>query len=143
MIVDTSAIIALIQREDLHTEHVAAALAGDRSPVMAAPSVVECLIVLTSRHGAVARTVFDRLKAEINLGIVQFTAEHAAEAHRAYAQFGKGRHPAALNFGDTMAYAAAKLAHEPLIAVGNDFTRTDLQFDGVIGYWPTPTTQTP
>ncbi len=139
MIVDTSAIIALIQREDPHAEQVAGALAGDRSPVMTAPGVVECLIVLTSRHGLVARTVFDRLKSEINLGIVVFTADHAAAAHRAYTQYGKGRHRAALNFGDTMTYAAAKLANEPLIAVGNDFTQTDLEFDGVIGYWPNPT----
>lgn len=138
MIIDTSAVLALIQREDPHAEHVAAALAGDRNPVMAAPNVVECLIVLTSRHGPIARTVFDRLSSEINLGIAHFTTEHAAAAHRAYSQYGKGRHPAALNFGDTMAYAAAKLAHEPLIAVGDDFARTDLEFDGVIGYWPSP-----
>ncbi len=139
MFVGTSAIIALIQREDAHAEQVAAALANDRSPVIAAPSIVECLIVLTSRHGTIARTVFDRLKSEINLGVVVFTADHAAAAHRAYTQYGKGRHPAALNFGDTMTYAAAKLAHEPLVAVGNDFVQTDLEFDGVIGYWPNTT----
>jgi ribonuclease VapC len=138
LIVDTSAIIALIQREDPHSEQVAAALANDRSPVMAAPSVLECLIVLTNRHGPTARMVFDRLKSEINLGVALFTTDHAAAAHRAYIQYGKGRHPAALNFGDTMTYAAAKLAHEPLIAVGNDFAQTDLEFDGVIGYWPRP-----
>lgn len=139
MIVDTSAIIALIQREDPHAEQVAAALAGDRSPTMAAPSVVECLIVLTSRHGPVARTAFDRLRSEINLAVAEFTADHAAAAHRAYVQYGKGRHPAALNYGDTMTYAAAKLANEPLVAVGNDFAQTDLEFDGVIGHWPNST----
>ena len=79
------------------------------------------------------------LSSEINLGTVTFTADHAAAAHRAYMQYGKGRHPAALNFGDTMTYAAAKLAFEPVIAVGNDFAQTDLEFDGVIGYWPNPT----
>lgn len=143
MIVDASAIIALLQREDPHARQVAAALSGDRSPVMAAPSVVECLIVLTSRHGQVARAVFDRLKSEINLGVAAFTTDHAAAAHRAYTQYGKGRHRAALNFGDTMAYAAAKLANEPLIAVGNDFALTDLEFDGVVGYWPNPTIDRP
>ena len=110
MIVDTSAIIALIQREDPHAEQVAAALANDHSPVMAAPSVVECLIVLTHRHGPAARLAFDRLRTEISLDVVAFTADHAA----------------------------AKLAHEPLVAVGNDFAQTDLEFDGVIGYWPRP-----
>jgi ribonuclease VapC len=136
VIVDTSAIIAVLQREDPHAEQVVAALAADRSPTIASPSVVECLIVLSSRHGSVARTAFDRLKAEINLAVLDFTADHALAAHRAYLRYGKGRHPAALNFGDTMTYAAAKLANEPLIAVGNDFAQTDLEFDGVIGYWP-------
>ena len=137
MIVDSSAIVALIQGEAPHTEQIAAVLAGDRSPVMSAANAVECLIVLTSRHGLTARTVFDRLRTEINLGLQPFTAEHAAVAHRAYVRYGKGRHPAALNYGDTMAYATAKLAHEPLIAVGNDFPQTDLEFDGVVGYWRT------
>ena len=138
MIVDSSAILALIQGEAPSTEQIAAVLAGDRSPVISAANVVECLIVLTNRHGLIARTVFDRLRAEINLGLQPFTAEHVAVAHRAYVQYGKGRHPAALNYGDTMAYATAKLAHEPLTAVGNDFPQTDLELNGVVGYWPTP-----
>jgi ribonuclease VapC len=121
-----------------YVEQIAAVLAGDRSPVMSSASAVECLIVLTNRHGLIARTVFDRLRTEINLGLKPFTAEHVAVAHRAYIQYGKGRHPAALNYGDTMTYATAKLANEPLIAVGSDFPQTDLEFDGVVGYWPTP-----
>jgi ribonuclease VapC len=139
VIVDSSAIIALIQGESPHAEQVAAALAGDRSPVMSAASILECLIVLTHRHGPIARTLFDRVRTEISLGVKPFTAEHAAVAHRAYFQYGKGRHPAALNFGDTMVYATSKLAHEPVIAVGNDFAQTDLEFDGVVGVWPTTT----
>lgn len=138
MIIDSSAIIALVQGETPHAEQIAAAVAGDRSPVMSTANAAESLIVLTSRHGLTARTVFDRLRSEINLGFQPFTLEHALVAHRAYLQYGKGRHPAALNYGDTMAYATAKLAHEPLIAIGNDFAQTDLEFDGVIGYWPGP-----
>lgn len=141
MIIDTSAIVALIQDERPHAAHVAAALAGTRQPTMSAPTVAECLIVLTARHGPVGRTVFERLRTEINLGVAHFTDEHAAAALRAFVQYGKGRHRAALNFGDCMAYAAAQLSHEPLLAVGNDFAETDLEFSGgVIGYWPTPTT---
>lgn len=136
MIVDTSVVIALIQGEMPAAEQIAAALAGDRSPTMSAANVAECLIVLTSRHGAIARTVLDRLATEIGLDITPFTAEHATVAHRAYVAYGKGRHPAALNYGDTLAYATAKLAQEPLLAIGNDFAQTDLEFDGVIGYWP-------
>lgn len=141
MIIDTSAIVALIQDERPHAAQVAAALAGARQPVMSAPTVAESLIVLTARHGPVGRTVFERLRTEINLGVAHFTDEHAAAALRAFLQYGKGRHRAALNFGDCMTYAAAQLSHEPLLAIGNDFTETDLEFSGgVIGYWPTPTT---
>jgi ribonuclease VapC len=139
MIIDTSAVVALIQDERPRAAQVAVALAGARSPVMSAPAVAECLIVLTARHGAVARTVFERLRAEINLGVAHFTDEHADAAQRAYLRYGKGRHRAALNFGDCMTYAAAQVSHEPLLAVGNDFAQTDLEFSGgVIGYWPTP-----
>lgn len=141
MIIDTSAIVALIQDERPHAAQVAAALAGARQPVMSAPTIAECLIVLTARHGPVGRTVFERLRTEINLDVAHFTDEHAAAALRAFLQYGKGRHRAALNFGDCMTYAAAQLSHEPLLAIGNDFTETDLEFSGgVIGYWPTPTT---
>lgn len=138
MIVDTSALIALVQDEQPHAAAVIAALTSQHSLDMAAPTAAECLIVLTARHGAAGRTIFERLRTELNLGIVHFTAEHAIAAQRAYLQFGKGRHPAALNFGDCMTYATAVLSHEPLLAVGEDFPRTDLEFDGgVIGYWPT------
>lgn len=129
--------------QDEQPYSVAAALAGARNPVMSSPTVAECLIVLTARHGPLARTVFERLRAEINLGVAHFTDEHAAAAHRAFLHYGKGRHRAALNFGDCMTYAAAQLSHEPLLAVGNDFAETDLRFDGgVIGYWPTLNTTT-
>lgn len=141
MIVDTSAIMALIQGEQPHSPRVAAALAAARSPAMSAPTVTECLIVLTARHGPVARTVFERLRSEINLGVAHYTEEHANAAQLAFLRYGKGRHPAGLNFGDCMTYAAARLADQPLLAVGNDFAQTDLEFNGgVVGYWPAPDT---
>jgi ribonuclease VapC len=142
VIVDTSALIALIEGEPAYAEQVAAILASDRSPVVAAPTAAETLVVLTARHGPVARTVFDRLRYEIDLLIRPFTEAHAIATQRAYLRYGKGRHPAALNFGDCLTYAAAELAHEPLLAIGNDFPQTDLQFaqGGIVGYWPTPTT---
>jgi ribonuclease VapC len=139
MVIDTSAVVALVQDEQPHSAQVAAALASARNPMMSAPTVAECLIVLTARHGPVARTIFERLRTETSLHVGDFTDEHAAAAQRAFLQYGKGRHPAALNFGDCMTYAAAQLSHQPLLAIGNDFPRTDLEFgDGVIGYWPTP-----
>lgn len=110
MIVDTSAVVALVQGERPHATLVAAALAGAHSPVMSAPTVAECLIVLTARHGPVARTIFERLRSEIGLSVSSFTAEHAAATQRAFLRYGKGRHRAALNFGDCMMYATAQLA---------------------------------
>lgn len=137
MIVDSSALVALIQNEPA-AEQVAAVLAGTRSPAISAATLTETLIVLTARRGPVARTVFDRLSNEINLGVAEYTAEHAYAAQRAYLRFGRGRHPAGLNLGDCMSYATAKLAHEPLLAIGSDFPQTDLEFgDGIVGYWPT------
>ncbi len=136
MVIDTSAIAALIQNEQPHATLVAAALAGARSPIMSAPTVAECLIVLTARHGAVARTIFERIRGEIVLAVTDFTDGHAAAAQRAFLRYGKGRHPAALNFGDCMTYAAAEMSHEPLLAVGDDFPKTDLEFNGVVGFWP-------
>lgn len=138
MMIDTSAIVALVQGEETYATQVVAALANARERVMSAPTVAECLIVLTARHGPLARTIFERLRNEISLGVVHFTEEHAAAAQRAFLQYGKGRHPAALNFGDCMTYAAAQLSREPLLAIGNDFAQTDLEFSGVIGYWPAP-----
>lgn len=73
MIVDTSAVVALVQGERPHATLVAAALAGAHSPVMSAPTVAECLIVLTARHGPVARTIFERLRSEIGLSVSSFT----------------------------------------------------------------------
>lgn len=140
MIVDTSALIALIQKEPA-AEQVAAALASTHSPVIGAATLTETLIVLTARQGPVARTVFDRLRSEINLVVAEFTADHAYTAQRAYLRFGRGNHTAGLNFGDCMSYATAQLAGEPLLAIGSDFEQTDLEFgDGIIGYWPTPQT---
>lgn len=137
MIADASALIALIENEEPHSAAVVAALAAHRPVRMGAPSIAECLIVLTARHGPAGRTIFERLRTEIKLGTIDFTAEHAIAAQRAFARYGKGRHRAALNFGDCMAYAVAIIAREPLLAVGDDFAHTDLQFDGgVVGSWP-------
>jgi ribonuclease VapC len=137
MIVDTSAMVALIQNEATAVP-ITAALISDRSPVISAPSATECLIVLTHRLGPVGRTAYERLRTEFNIAVGHYTEAHSTAALNAYTRFGKGRHPASLNFGDCMTYAAAQLSGEPLLAIGDDFPQTDLQFDGgVVGYWPT------
>lgn len=136
MIIDASALVALIQNEPA-AEQIATVIAGARNLVVGAPTLTETLVVLTARHGAVARTVFDRLRSEIDLQISEFSEDHAYAAQRAYLRFGRGRHPAGLNFGDCMSYAIAAVAREPLLAIGGDFPQTDLEFGaGIVGYWP-------
>ena len=72
-------------------------------------------------HGILARLVH-----EAGLAIIPFTDEHWPLAIQAYARFGKGRHAAALNYGDCLTYAIARFAGQPLLFVGDDFTKTDL-----------------
>ena len=136
MIVDSSALIALIQREDTAVQ-VTVALSTESQCRIGAPTWTETLIVLTHRHGPIGRTIVERVRQEFALTVIDYTAEHAAIALDAFARFGKGRHRAALNFGDCMTYAVARHATEPLLAVGDDFAHTDLVFgpDSVIGRW--------
>jgi len=137
LIVDTSAIVALAQNEPKAVE-IAAALVSARTPVIAAPTATECLIVLTSRLGPKGRTVYERIRAEFKMGVCDYTEDHVVAALQAFTRFGKGRHPAGLNFGDCMSYAAAYVTGGPLLAVGDDFPKTDLEFDGgIVGRWPT------
>ena len=135
MIVDASAVVALAQNEQSARE-VAAALISGRRPVIPAPTATECLIVLTSRLGPAGRTVYERIRSEFRIAVGEYGEDHVVAALNAFTRFGKGRHPAGLNFGDCMSYAAAYISGEPLLAVGDDFPKTDLEFDGVIGYWP-------
>ena len=89
VIVDASALIALIEDEEPYSPAVINAIAAHRAVRMGAPSIAECLIVLTARHGPAGRTVFERLRSEIGLGTVDFTAEHAIAAQRAFARYGR------------------------------------------------------
>jgi ribonuclease VapC len=136
VIVDTSALVALTQNEPEAVE-ITAALISARDPVIPAPTATECLIVLTSRLGPKGRTAYERLRTEFAIGVGSYTEDHVVAALQAFTRFGKGRHPAGLNFGDCMSYAAASVAGEPLLAVGDDFGKTDLEFDGgIVGSWP-------
>ena len=137
MIVDSSALIALIQREDT-AARIAEIMSTESACRIGAPTWTETLIVLMQRYGPVGRTVLERVRQEFGLAVIDYTAEHAAIAVDAYARFGKGHHKAALNFGDCMTYAMARFSTEPLVAVGDDFPHMDLVFapDSVVGRWP-------
>jgi len=82
--------------------------------------------VLASRLGIAGKTLLARFCQEAGLTVVPFGEEHWPVAVDAYIRYGKGRHPAALNFGDCLTYAVCRLADQPLLCTGNDFPRTDL-----------------
>jgi ribonuclease VapC len=91
-----------------------------------APTAAETGIVLNHRLGRDASRLLLRFFEETAIEIVPFTDLHWQRAIDAYMRFGKGRHPAALNFGDCMTYATAALSGQPLLCKGNDFRKTDL-----------------
>jgi ribonuclease VapC len=125
MIVDSSAIVAIFFQEP-GFEALMDKLANAGEIGIGAPTLVECSIVLSARLGRDARGLLARFLKEVNLVVVPFTEAHYETAVSAWLKYGKGRHPAQLNFGDCMAYATAKLAGLPLLCVGDDFGQTDL-----------------
>jgi ribonuclease VapC len=125
MIVDTSAAVAIILREP-NFEALVRRLVMETEVGMGTPSLAECGIVLASRPHPDWRTLIDEFKARFELRDIAFSSDHWVIAVEAYEQFGKGRHPARLNFGDCLSYAVARVENRPLLFVGNDFPLTDL-----------------
>jgi ribonuclease VapC len=124
MVVDTSAVVAILLEEP-EARSFAARLVDAGHAVMSAASYVELRIVARSRGRRGAAEV-DGTLADGGIEIVPVTPGQARLAAEAYDRFGKGRHPAALNFGDCFSYALAKERSEPLLFKGDDFARTDI-----------------
>ena len=125
MIIDSSAIVAIFFHEPGAEEILATIVAADFAGI-GSPTAAETGLVLTSALGENATGSLLRFFEKSGIVIVPFTDLHWQRAIEAYAQFGKGRHPAALNFGDCMTYATASIAQQPLLCRGNDFRKTDL-----------------
>jgi ribonuclease VapC len=126
MIVDTSAIIAILQGEP-EAAAFAKALAGSERRFMSAGSYLELSIVMMDRRGPAASQAIDAFLAGALIAIVPFDEEQAILARDAFMRFGKGRHKAALNFGDCMTYALAKREDLPVLFKGTDFGETDIE----------------
>jgi len=127
MVIDTSAIIALLLGEP-ETADFVPAIAAASTRAMSAASYLESAIVILARSGPRALEKLDRLLDDLEIDVVPFGREHAALAVTAYQRYGKGSgHAADLNFGDCFSYALAKYRDEPLLFKGNDFSRTDLR----------------
>ena len=94
---------------------------------MSVANVLEASIAVERRSGAMAGHELDMLLEHAEVEFVPVSVEHLEAARRAWRRFGKGNHPAALNFGDCFAYALAKATGEPLLFKGKDFARTDIE----------------
>lgn len=92
-----------------------------------APTLFETGIVVVRQSGDSGRTAVAAFRAALDLVVIPFGESHWEAAARAFLRFGKGRHPAALNFGDCMTYATARVADRPLLFIGNDFAQTDIE----------------
>ena len=126
MIVDSSALIAIVLREP-GWEDLVDEIANDPLCGIGAPTLVETGIVLTAKMGPKARVTLSRLLQEAGMTVIPFTDAHWRVALDAYVRFGKGRqHAASLNFGDCLTYAVARLAEQALLFVGDDFRKTDV-----------------
>lgn len=126
MVIDTSAVVAILRSEPTSPQLVEA-LEESTDRRMSAASLVETSIVMLSRHGEHGEREVDLFVQRLQVDVSPVSIDHAAIARSAYRRFGKGRHPAALNFGDCFSYALAIALGEPLLFVGTDFGRTDVE----------------
>lgn len=125
MIIDTSAVVAIL-REESTSEALLERIDEATMVGIGAPTLVESGIVLLGRVGVVGRTLLARFLQEGGVDVLPFTEQHWSLAVDAFSRFGKGRHPAALNFGDCLTYATSRVADQPLLCLGDDFSQTDL-----------------
>ncbi len=125
MIVDSSAILAILFNEPDAAAY-ATEIANASSCRISAANYVEAAVVVESQSPNGGGRQFDTFMRRAGITIASVTEEHALLARQAYADFGKGRHPARLNFGDCFSYALAKACREPLLFKCNDFSQTDV-----------------
>jgi ribonuclease VapC len=125
MVIDTSALLAILQGEPERRSFLEAIEAAD-SVRLSVAGFVEASIVIESRYGAEGRRDLDRLLARAGVELIAVDAEQGEVARGAFSRFGKGRHRAALNYGDCFAYAISTVLGEPLLCKGNDFIHTDV-----------------
>jgi len=126
MILDASAVLAIVFGEPGFEVFVRAIADADSCKISAATSV-ETTMVAESRGGDTAVRQSDKFFRDAKVNIEPVSVDQAYLACQAFSNFGKGRHPAGLNFGDCFSYALAKSMGEPLLFKGDDFRRTDLQ----------------
>ena len=123
---DTSAIMAMLLGEP-SAERLIAAVESDRRRLVSAATVVEASLVMLGRYGEAGDPLLDRLLRSLGAEVVPVDEEQVALARDAALRYGRGRSPASLNFGDCFSYALAVARDEPLLFVGDDFSKTDVE----------------
>jgi ribonuclease VapC len=126
MVIDTSAVLAILHDEPERLKF-SEALEDADVRCMSAASFVETSMIIESRYGSDGVRDLDLLIAKAAIVLAAVDAEQAHLARQAFRLYGKGRHPAGLNFGDCFSYALARFSAEPLLFKGKDFSRTDIE----------------
>jgi ribonuclease VapC len=125
MMIDASAIVAIAFNEP-EAAAFESRIADDPVRLISAATVLEAAMVIETRLGEAGGSELDLWLHKASIDIVAVDAEQADLARRAWRRFGKGRHPAGLNYGDCFSYALAATTQEPLLFKGDDFSRTDI-----------------
>jgi ribonuclease VapC len=125
MILDSSALVAVIMAEP-GWEVLFDKMQGSGFSAIGAPTLLESLMVLRRRLSRDPQLRVFELLAALNVEVIPFREDHLHVAYEAFLKYGKGRHRAALNFGDCISYAVARVARQPLLFVGGDFSLTDI-----------------
>lgn len=129
MVIDTSALVAMLGNEP-GAEALRRAIVADPVRLVPATCVLEARMVLASRRGEHALAEIDLLLAKIAAEVIPVDADLVDAATQGWLAYGKGRHPAGLNFADCLSYALAKRANEALLFVGEDFSKIDIPAAG-------------
>jgi len=124
MVLDTSAIVAILAGEP-ESDRMVGAIAADPVRLLSAATGVEAGIVVQARYGDAGSRELGNLLTALGAEVVDVGADHAAAALEAWRTFGKGRHAAGLNFGDVFPFALSVVTGEPILCKGDDFARTD------------------
>jgi ribonuclease VapC len=125
MVIDSSALVAILGGEAERRTFIDLIEASD-SRLMSTASFVEVSIIIESRYGADGVRDLDLFLERAGIELAPVDDEQARQARRAFTRYGKGRHPAALNFGDCFSYALSVTLGEPLLFKGQDFAQTDV-----------------
>ncbi len=125
MVIDSSAIVAILFGEE-DAERFGAAIEADPMRLMSTATVLEASLVVESELGEEGARELDLLLLGAGIETVAFNQEQLRLARHAFRVYGKGRHPAGLNFGDCFSYALSRTSGEPLLFKGDDFAKTDV-----------------